>query len=133
MKPWESLSLPRDLYDHLCEQYGKKTTKKIGMAFLENTKDITLHIDTSKWTKKMFCEELRKAGVAVKKAYYMDDTVIISGVEDIKKYRVTKKGCFLYRMKARCSRFCVPESGRGIKLWMCAVHPAGKQCMRFYA
>lgn len=33
----------------------------------------------------MFCEELRKAGVAVKKAYYMDDTVIISGVEDIKK------------------------------------------------
>lgn len=52
LKPWESLSLPRDLYDHLCEQYGKKTTKKIGMAFLENTKDITLHIDTSKWTKK---------------------------------------------------------------------------------
>lgn len=94
LKPWESLSLPRDLYDHLCEQYGKKTTKKIGMAFLENTKDITLHIDTSKWTKKMFCEELRKAGVAVKKAYYMDDTVIISGVEDIKKIPGYEEGVF---------------------------------------
>ena len=31
LKPWESLSLPRDLYDHLCEQYGKKTTKKINI------------------------------------------------------------------------------------------------------
>ena len=42
----------------------------------------------------MFCEELRKAGVAVKKAYYMDDTVIISGVEDIKKIPGYEEGVF---------------------------------------
>lgn len=69
----------------------------------------------------------------IKKAYYMDDTVIISGVEDIKKIPGYEEGVFFVQVKARCSRFCVPESGRGIKLWMCAVHPAGKQCMRFYA
>ena len=133
LKPWESLSLPRDLYDHLCEQYGKKTTKKIGMAFLENTKDITLHIDTSKWTKKMFCEELRKAGVAVKKAYYMDDTVIISGVEDIKKIPGYEEGVFFVQDESSMLPVLCAGIRRGIKLWMCAVHPAGKQCMRFYA
>lgn len=103
------------------------------MAFLENTKDITLHIDTSKWTKKMFCEELRKAGVAVKKAYYMDDTVIISGVEDIKKIPGYEEGVFFVQDESSMLPVLCAGIRPGIKLWMCAVHPAGKQCMRFYA
>lgn len=94
LQTFEKLSLPRNLYDYLCSQYGKKTTKKMGMAFLENTKDITLHIDLSKSTKTDFCRNLEKAGIAVKPAYYMQDAVIVSGVEDVKNLPGYEEGLF---------------------------------------
>ncbi len=76
--------------------------------------------------RKNVLRGIKESRCRCQKAYYMDDTVIISGVEDIKKYRVTKKGCFLYRMKARCSRFCVPESWPGDKVVDVCSAPGGK-------
>ena len=80
---WERLSLPKSLYTHLVSRYGRKTTKRIGEAFLESRQEITLHIDTSKVSLSAFLSQLQERGIDTKKAHYMADALIVSQIEDV--------------------------------------------------
>ncbi len=81
--PWEELSLPKPLYKHLVEQYGKKTTRRIGEAFLQREGCITLHIDTSKISLEEYKELLSSRHIHSDKAIYMPDAISVDHVEEI--------------------------------------------------
>lgn len=83
LKDWQKVSLPEPLYDYLAGRYGRKTARKIGEAFLQNTQEITLHIDTSKISLPEYEKELMAEGIEVKEAFYMPDALIVSRVEDV--------------------------------------------------
>lgn len=80
---WVKLSLPKPLYDHLTGQYGKKTAKKIGQAFLESDRGITLHIDISKISLSDFRKQLEARKIPVRAASYMPDALSVDHIEDI--------------------------------------------------
>lgn len=80
---WVKLSLPEPLYTHLVSQYGRKTTAKIGTAFLMQQQEVSLHIDSSRIAPSAFRQELEKAGYEVKEGYYMPDALVVSRVEDV--------------------------------------------------
>lgn len=91
---WEKLSLPKSLYDHLVSRYGRKTTKKMGEAFLASHPQITLHIDTSKIAFSAFLSQLEEQGVEAERAYYMPDALIVSRIEDVTTLPGYEKGWF---------------------------------------
>lgn len=91
---WQQLSLPQNLYDHLCSRYGKKTAAKIGEAFLESHQEITLHIDTSKVSMEEYEKLLTEDGIVWKKAFYMPEALIVSGIGDVTSLTGYGKGWF---------------------------------------
>lgn len=91
---WERLSLPKPLYDHLISQYGRKTTKRIGEAFLEDRQEITLHIDTSKISLSDFLAKLEEKEIETREPHYMPDALIVSRVEDVTALPGYEKGWF---------------------------------------
>lgn len=91
---WVKLSLPKDLYDHLARQYGKKTVKKIGQAFLESGRDITLHIVTSKISPSFYLEQLRERQIVGKNGYYMPEAILVNQVEDVTRLPGYQEGWF---------------------------------------
>lgn len=80
---WERLSLPKPLYDHLVDSYGRKTAVKIGEAFLHRKQEITLHIDTSKVSPVSFRQQLEAAGIHSEQAAYIEDALVVSGVGEV--------------------------------------------------
>lgn len=91
---WQTLSLPKDLYDYFVERYGKKTAKKIGQAFLEKNAEITLHIDTNKISTEEYEQRLQAADVAFAKANYVREAVVVKHVEDVATLPGYEEGLF---------------------------------------
>lgn len=92
--PWETLSLPRPLYEHFVTNYGKKTAKKIGQAFLEKQAEITLHVDPNKISVEEYETKLQKAGIVYSSAYYMKNALRICQVEDVTTLPGYEEGLF---------------------------------------
>lgn len=92
--PWEILSLPRPLYEHFATNYGKKTAKKIGQAFLEKQAEITLHVDPNKISVEEYVKKLQKAGIIYTSAYYMKNALRVCQVEDVTTLPGYEEGLF---------------------------------------
>lgn len=91
---WRSLSLPKPLWDHFSQNYGKKTAGKIGSWFLENKGEITLHLDPQKAEKEQWIKQLEDLGLTVLPGRYMKDAVRVKGIRDLSLLPGYREGIF---------------------------------------
>ena len=91
---WVKVSLPENLMIHLTEQYGKKTAKKIGNAFLERSGSVTLHIQTDRILVEKYTEMLKEREIFCEPGYYMEDALIVTGVNDVSLLPGYEEGYF---------------------------------------
>lgn len=91
---WVRLSLPKPLMEHLTHQYGKKTAKKIGAAFLERGGETTLHIQTDRISVEEYGNLLEEKGISFRKGYYMPDALAVTGVNDVRTLPGYEEGLF---------------------------------------
>lgn len=94
LHPWESLCLPKNVYEYLLEQYGKKTTKKIAGAFLARQTEVTIHIDTNKISLQQYEECLQKQKITYRQGSYIKEAYIVQQIEDVKSLPGYEKGWF---------------------------------------
>lgn len=80
LKPNEKYCIPTDLWDVLVNGYGKRTTVRMAVSFLERRGEVTLHIDPSKIDAKEYVKHL---DIPYEFGRYMPDTVIVHGVPDV--------------------------------------------------
>ncbi|MBO4396475.1 MAG: hypothetical protein J5819_09040 [Eubacterium sp.] len=88
--PWERLDpnekycIPRDLWAVLSNSYGKKTTVKMAMTFLERSGEVTLHLDPNKTDLDSYMKLLDEQGIVSKEpGRYLPNNVIINGSPEI--------------------------------------------------
>lgn len=93
-KPWLALSLPKELYDLFCGQYGKKTAGRIGQAFLEKSGDMALHIVTDRISVREYGALLDEMGVAWRPGFYHEEALILSHVSDVQALPGYEEGWF---------------------------------------
>ncbi len=86
--------LPGELMDHLAAQYGKKTARKIGAAFLERKGTVTLHIDTNKISVEGFGRALDERGISWRPGFYMKDAILLEQTPDITSLPGFREGWF---------------------------------------
>ena len=91
---WIAVCLPKPLMVHLTEQYGKKTAKKIGNAFLERSGTVTLHIQTDRISVEEYEKLLHEHKVVFTPGYYMKDALILTGVNDVSTLPGYQEGFF---------------------------------------
>lgn len=93
-KNWQRYSMPEKLMDHLCRQYGKKTTEKIARSFLEKNGEITIHLDVNKISPDEYKRKLDEKNVVYRDGEYWKETLILTHVPDIKKLPGYEEGLF---------------------------------------
>ncbi len=86
--------LPQRLYEHLADQYGKKTAKKIGAAFLNRSGEITLHIQTDRISSDEMQGLLKEADICCREGYYSRECLIVSGVHNVASLPGYQEGYF---------------------------------------
>lgn len=94
LRPWEQLALPKNLYQHFLETYGKKTTKKIATAFLSRQAEITIHIDKNKVSGKRYEECLKEKNIIYEPGKYVSDAYVVQRIEDVKSLPGYQEGWF---------------------------------------
>lgn len=94
LRPWEKLSLPKNLYEYFSERYGKKTTRKLAEAFLERQAEVTIHIDRNKISCQEYEEHLRNQNVAYEPGCYLEESYIIHSCEDVRSLPGYDEGWF---------------------------------------
>lgn len=80
---YAKVCLPKPLFEHLAGQYGKKTAKKIGTAFLERSGEITLHVQTGRISVEDFRELLLEKEICCREGDYSKESLIVSGVHNV--------------------------------------------------
>lgn len=93
-EPWITLNLPKALYEHLVVQYGKKTAKKIGTAFLEKAGTTTLHINTNRISVEEYKKMLEEQQIVYENGYYVEEAVHIQNEMEIRKLPGYEEGYF---------------------------------------
>ncbi len=91
---WARLSLPISLMEHLISQYGKKTARKIGEAFLERGGEITLHLQPDRVSRTDYMKLLREQGISCREGLYMGNACLARGVRDIAALPGYREGMF---------------------------------------
>lgn len=91
LAPNERYSLPKDLWDVLVAGYGKRTTVKMAMAFLERQGETSLHIDPTKISVE---EYEKKLDIEYERGRYTPDTLIVKGSPDVTKLYGYDEGYF---------------------------------------
>ena len=123
---WRSLSLPKPLWDHFSQNYGKKTAGKIGSWFLENKGEITLHLDPQKAEKEQWIKQLEDLSLIVLPGRYMKDAVRVKGIRDLSLLPGYREGIFFVQDESSM----LPVTCSGIKPGDCVVDicsaPGGK-------
>ncbi len=93
-EPWVLLNLPKALYEHFVSQYGKKTTKKIGTAFLERAGTTTLHINTNRILVEEYKRLLEEQRITYENGYYAEEAIRIENEMEIRKLPGYEEGYF---------------------------------------
>lgn len=93
-KDWVRYSLPKELMDHLCRCYGRKTACRIAAAFLERRGETTLHIRTDRITVPEYREKLDHIGLSYHSGYYQEDALIVQRVSDVRTLPGYGEGLF---------------------------------------
>lgn len=92
--PWQSLCLPKELYEYFVDSYGKKTAKKIGQAFLAKEAEVTLHIDVNKISRTAYEQKLIEAGVEFCESHYIGEALRVRHVENVTTLPGYEEGLF---------------------------------------
>lgn len=93
-KDWVKYSLPKELMDHLCDCYGKKTAKKIAVAFMERRGETTIHIRTDRISVEAYREKLDRAGIMYRPGYYLNEALILERAGDLHYMPGYEEGLF---------------------------------------
>ena len=126
LRPWEVLSLPKNLYEYLVEQYGKKTTKKIGTSFLERQAEVTIHIDTNKISVRAYVEKLEEQNVNVRQGVYHADALIVQNVEDVRTLPGYAEGWFFVQDESSMFPVLCADVRPGNQVFDVCAAPGGK-------
>ena len=107
-KNWMRYSMPKDLWEYLEGQYGKKTTKKIADHFLDPNGSTTIHIDTNKISVEEYRMRLREQQVAFEDGVYMEDALRLTGNYEVEQLPGFQDGLFFVQdessmLPVRCS------------------------------
>ncbi len=94
LRPWEKLSLPKNLYEYFLDRYGKKTTKKLANAFLERQPEVTIHIDSNKISVREYEEHLQSRNLLYDSGHYMGDSFLIRHCDDVRSLPGYDEGWF---------------------------------------
>lgn len=91
MLPHEKYSMPRDLWDIIDHNYGKKTTAKMAKFFLSRDGEVTLHIDP---TKISIDDYVKMLEIPYDFGRYMKNTIILHGSPDVRLLPGYDEGLF---------------------------------------
>lgn len=109
---YANVCLPKPLFEHLAGQYGKKTAKKIGAAFLERSGEITLHIQTERISAEAFRDLLREEDICCRDGIYSTESVIVSGVHNVAALPGYREGYFF-----------VQDESSMLPVWCAGIRP----------
>lgn len=126
LRPWEELSLPKNLYEHLVTQYGKKTAKKIGTAFFSRKAEVTLHIDRNKISVSDYVRKLEEEKVDFRKGMYHEDAFIIRNIEDVKTLPGYEEGWFFVQDESSMFPVMCADVKPGDEVFDLCASPGGK-------
>lgn len=94
LRPWEEICLPKNLYAYMVDRYGKKTVRKMAMAFLERGTEVTIHIDRNKISCEQYEASLKKENIRYRQGSYFKEVYIVRHVEDVKNLPGYEDGWF---------------------------------------
>lgn len=109
---YAKVCLPKPLFEHLVGQYGKKTAKKIGAAFLERSGEITLHVQTDRISVDEFTNMLEEANICCKEGHYSRESLLVSGVHNVASLPGYREGYFF-----------VQDESSMLPVWCGGIHP----------
>ena len=121
--PHEKYSMPKDLWDIIEHNYGKKTTAKMSKFFLERDGEITLHIDP---TKISLDDYVKKLSVPFSYGRYMNDTIILHGSPDVRMLPGYDEGLFYVQDEGSMLPVAVAGIRHGDKVVDVCGAPGGK-------